>query len=72
MRHSSCSFCASASLALTDVTPANAGLYTVVVSNPVNGAYLVWVGRVNPTTPVTGTLTVVPGTGAKPPVLKKP
>jgi hypothetical protein len=44
----------------------------VVISQPVNGSYLVWVGRVDPTRPVTGTLTVVPGSGVQPPALKKP
>jgi hypothetical protein len=43
----------------------------LVIDNPAAGQYLVWVGRVDPTKPVTGTLTVAPTGDLKPAVLKK-
>ena len=44
----------------------------VILNNPAAGRYLVWVGRTNPTKPVTGRLTVASTAGLKPAVLKKP
>jgi hypothetical protein len=43
----------------------------VVISNPPEGQYLVWVGRVDPSKPVTGKLTVASTGDLKPAVLKK-
>ena len=43
----------------------------VVLGNPAAGRYLVWVGRTNPTKPVTGKLTVASTADLKPAVLKK-
>ena len=44
----------------------------VILNNPAAGRYLVWVGRTNPTKPVTGRLTVASTADLKPAVLKKP
>lgn len=41
----------------------------VILSNPVAGTYAVWVGRVRPDTPVTGTLTVTSDSSALPALL---
>lgn len=42
----------------------------IVLSNPVAGTYAVWVGRVHPDTPVTGTLTITPDGSALPAMLE--
>ena len=44
----------------------------IVVSQPAAGDYLVWVGRIDPSRPVTGTLTVSAGGDAQPQVLEQP
>ena len=43
----------------------------VIVGNPSAGTYLIWVGRVDPTKPVTGKLTVAPTADLVPAVLKR-
>ncbi len=43
----------------------------VIVGNPAAGTYLIWVGRVDPTKPVTGKLTVAPTADLVPAVLKR-
>jgi hypothetical protein len=43
----------------------------LIVSNPAAGRYLVWVGRVDPSKPVTGKLTVASTADLKPAILNK-
>lgn len=43
----------------------------LAIAKPAAGRYLVWVGRVDPSKPVTGKLTLTEAAGAKPKVLKK-
>ena len=43
----------------------------LAITKPAAGRYLVWVGRVDPSKPVTGTLTLTEAADAKPKVLKK-
>ena len=43
----------------------------LAIANPAAGRYLVWVGRVDPSKPVTGTLTLTEAADAKPTALKK-
>ena len=44
----------------------------LAIANPAAGRYLVWVGRVDPSKPVTGKLTLTEAAEAKPKVLEKP
>ena len=44
----------------------------VVLDKPAPGDYLVWVGRIDPSQPVTGTLTVATGSDAQPQLLARP
>lgn len=43
----------------------------LAIAKPSTGRYLVWVGRVDPSKPVTGKLTLTEAAGAKPKALKK-
>jgi hypothetical protein len=43
----------------------------LAIPKPTAGRYLVWIGRVDPSKPVTGKLTLTEAAGAKPKVLKK-
>ena len=43
----------------------------LAIAKPAAGRYLVWVGRVDPSKPVTGKLTLTEAAGAKPKALKK-
>jgi hypothetical protein len=44
----------------------------LAIAKPAAGRYLVWVGRVDPSKPVTGKLTLTETAGARPKALKKP
>ena len=44
----------------------------LAIAEPTAGRYLVWIGRVDPSKPVTGKLTVTEAAGAKPKALPKP
>jgi hypothetical protein len=57
--------CADDVAGLTNLNP------LAIVTDPAAGAYLVWVGRVDPANPVTGTLTVASTADLRPAVLKK-
>jgi hypothetical protein len=55
-----------------DDADGNANLNPVaIVAAPTAGRYLVWVGRVDPTKPLTGELTVASSADLKPAILKK-
>ena len=45
---------------------------SIVLEKPAPGDYLVWVGRINPSQPVTGTLTVAAGSDLQPKALARP
>jgi hypothetical protein len=45
---------------------------SIVLDKPAPGDYLVWVGRINPSQPVTGTLTVAAGSDLQPKALARP
>jgi hypothetical protein len=43
----------------------------VVISEPSDGRYLVWVGRINPTEPISGVLTITEAADAQPAALQQ-
>jgi hypothetical protein len=59
-------FCADDGQDPTNLNP------SLIISEAAAGDYLVWVGRVDPSEPVTGTLTVVTGEDSQPQILEQP
>ena len=59
-------FCADDSADGANLNP------SVVLDHPAPGDYLVWVGRIDPSQPVTGTLTAAAGSELQPNVLARP